>query len=296
MHTSIPASVPSQVRRQGRLRPVLLHARRHSVGVVLVVFLLACLGLSLFAGALGVGDPLSMDPTKVLAAPSWHLPMGTDNLGRNIFARVLYGMKITMLLSMASIAVAALIGTILGLVAGYRRGWGDAVIMRTMDVLFCFPAILLAILIAAVIGPGLRGAIIAIIVATVPGFTRVLRAATLSQSERDYVTAAIVCGARRGRILVRHLLPNVLPNLLVQVTYGLSMAMLLEGGLSFLGVGVQPPMASLGSILRDGSLYVVVSPWGVLFPGVMLSLIILATNLLGDELHAAIDPRLKRRG
>jgi len=255
---------------------------------------LVLLAVLLFLGAVGpflpLGDPTEIGAGPRLGSPSLAFPMGNDELGRNVLPRVVEGIGVTFLLSSVAVAITAVIGTLLGMVAGYLRGFADGVIARIADVLFAFPALLFGLLAAAVLGPGNVSAIVVISTATLPLFIRVVRSVTLSLAEREFVLAAVVSGASTWRVLWVHLLPNVLGAAIVQLTYALSIGMLIESGLSFLGLGVQPPHASLGSLLRLGSVYLTISPWLVLVPGLVLALAIMSVNLLGDAIRNALEP------
>ena len=258
------------------------------------LFGLAALVVLVFLGAAGpflpLGDPTEIGAGPRLGPPSLAFPIGNDELGRNVLPRVIEGIGFTFLLSSVAVAITAVIGTLLGMAAGYLRGFYDGIIARIADILFAFPALLFGLLAAAVLGPGNVSAIIVISTATLPLFIRVVRSITLSFAEREFVLAAVVSGASTWRVLWVHLLPNVLGAAIVQLTYALSIGMLIESGLSFLGLGVQPPSASLGSLLRLGSVYLTVSPWLVLVPGLVLALAIMSVNLLGDAIRNALEP------
>ena len=258
------------------------------------VFGLVVLVILIFLGAVGpflpLGDPTEIGAGPRLGPPNLAFPFGNDELGRNALPRVIEGIGITFLLSSVSVAFTAIIGTLLGMAAGYLHGFYDGVISRIADILFAFPALLFGLLAAAVLGPGNVSAIVVISTATLPLFIRVVRAVTLSFAQREFVLAAVVSGASTWRVLWVHLLPNVLSAAIVQLTYALSIGMLIESGLSFLGLGVQPPSASLGSLLRLGSVYLTVSPWLVLIPGLVLALAIMSVNLLGDAIRNALEP------
>lgn len=258
------------------------------------LFGLVVLVLLVFLGAAGpflpLGDLTEIGAGPRLGPPSLTFPFGNDELGRNVLPRVIEGIGITFLLSSVAVAITAVIGTLLGMAAGYLRGFYDGVIARIADILFAFPALLFGLLAAAVLGPGNVSAIIVISTATLPLFIRVVRSVTLSFADREFVLAAVVSGASTWRVLWVHLLPNVLGAAIVQLTYALSIGMLIESGLSFLGLGVQPPSASLGSLLRLGSVYLTVSPWLVLVPGLVLALAIMSVNLLGDAIRNALEP------
>ena len=258
------------------------------------VFGLVVLVILVFLGAVGpflpLGDPTEIGAGPRLGPPSLTFPFGNDELGRSVLPRVIEGIGFTFLLSSVAVAVTAIIGTLLGMAAGYLHGFYDGIISRIADILFAFPALLFGLLAAAVLGPGNVSAIVVISTATLPLFIRVVRAVTLSFAQREFVLAAVVSGASTWRVLWVHLRPNVLSAAIVQLTYALSIGMLIESGLSFLGLGVQPPSASLGSLLRLGSVYLTVSPWLVLVPGLVLALAIMSVNLLGDAIRNALEP------
>ncbi|CAA9562287.1 MAG: Dipeptide transport system permease protein DppC [uncultured Thermomicrobiales bacterium] len=282
-----------QVRRHSS--PVGRFIRQSPVGAVSALFLLGALGVALVGPLVGVGDPSDISPRSMFASPSRDLPFGADELGRNLLARLVYALRISFALAVASALLAATVGTFLGLVSGFAGGLLDEIIMRFTDVLFAFPTLLLAILIAVIMGPGISGVMLTIVIGTIPVFTRVARGPTLSVREMEYTIAARVSGASSGRILFRHVLPNISTPLLVQLAFTLSGALIAEGALSFLGLGVQPPTPSLGSLLSDGKVYMEVAPWMMLVPGIALAASILAVNLLGDELQRFTDPRNSRR-
>ncbi|GAA0996080.1 ABC transporter permease [Acrocarpospora macrocephala] len=259
-----------------------------------LVFLLALVVLVVVAQVTGLGG----DPEKIVGprlappGPEWWL--GTDSLGRSTLPRVLQGTGTSLLLSAVAVLATAVVATALGVLAGYQGGALNEIVMRVVDVLYSFPAIILAILVAALVNPGLDAAVASIVLVTIPLMTRVVRAAALTVSHRDYVTSAIISGARLPRVLGRHILPNVAGTVAVQGTYALSIGILVEGGLSFLGLGVQPPQASLGVLISEGTVYLTYAPWLLLGPGVVLVLAILSINVLGDGLRDQLDPRTSR--
>jgi peptide/nickel transport system permease protein len=204
---------------------------------------------------------------------------------------VLEGIRATFVIATAAAMATVIVGTFLGLVAAYLGGWVDQIVGRLADVLFAFPALLLALLVSAIVGYGVPGTLLSIVLITVPLVVRVARAAGLTAANRDFVRSAEVSGASRARVLVIHLLPNVAGPMVVQASYVISVGMLIESTMSFLGLGVQAPNASLGSLVRDGSPYLTVAPWLVFIPGGFLAVAITAVNLLGDGLRDALDPR-----
>lgn len=260
----------------------------------LSAFGLAALLLLIFLGIFGPWLPLG-DPTQIaagprLGAPTLQHPFGTDELGRSFLPRVVQGIRATFLLSAVAVLISAVFGTLLGMAAGYFGRAVDIVVARGADILFAFPAILVGLLVAAVLGPGQVSAIAVIAIATLPLLIRVVRSVTLSVAGRGFVTAAEVAGVSALRILLLHILPNVMGAVMVQLTYALSIGMIIESALSFLGLGVQPPEASLGSLLRQGSAYLTIAPWMVLSSGAVLSLAIMSVNLVGDAVRDALEP------
>jgi peptide/nickel transport system permease protein len=222
--------------------------------------------------------------------------MGTDNLGRDTLSRIIYGTRVSIQAGLVSVGFAAIVGTITGLAAGYWRGWVDDLLMRLCDALWSFPGIVLALAIAAALGPGLVNAMIAIGIVFTPVFARLVRGSALSVRERDFVMAARVLGAGDPRIMRLHILPNVMAPVIVQGSLLVALAIIVEATLSFLGLGVQPPEPSWGSMLKAASQYMQVAPWLSFFPGFAIFFTVLGLNLLGDGFRRALDPRLRTRG
>jgi peptide/nickel transport system permease protein len=247
--------------------------------------------VAVFGSWLPLGDPAAVNAGPRLDAPSGRWWAGTDSLGRSVLPRLVEGVRTTFLLAGAAVVVTAALSVVLGMVAAYYRGAVGELISRGADVLFAFPSLLLAILLVAITGPGVSGALISIVLICSPLMVRVVRAASLSVVGRDFVVAARVGGASPVRILLVHVLPNVAGTAVVQATYALSVGMLIESGLSFLGLGLQPPAASLGSLVHEGAVYLPIAPWLVLVPGVLLAMAIMAVNLVGDGLRDALDVR-----
>ncbi len=257
----------------------------------------ACIVALQALGALGAPllpyRPDAQDILARFAAPSLAHWMGTDQFGRDILARVLAGERVLFVVSFVSVAGALTMGGTIGVAAAWIGGSFDTVAMRLMDVLFAFPIILLAIGIIAIIGPGTMGTSLAIAVVYTPIFARVLRSPALVLREADYVTASRAVGARPWRLLMRHVVPNLAPVILVQTSLSLSTAILVEASLSFLGLGTQPPAASLGRMLAEARAVLVFSPWPAVFSGLAILLAALGFNLLGDGLQDRLDPRLR---
>jgi peptide/nickel transport system permease protein len=247
---------------------------------------------AIFAPLLTSLDPSAMKVRLRFRAPSPDFVFGTDMFGRDIFTRVLYGARVSLFVGLAVSVISGLCGAAIGVIAAQFRKL-DAPIMRLMDALMSFPAILLALGIAAALGPRVSSVIAALTVAYVPAGVRIVRAAALVVREMDYVQAARLAGASGLRIIVRHILPNCFSPLLVHLTFIFAYAILAEAALSFLGVGVQPPLASWGNIIAEGRDYATEAWWVMLFPGIAISLAALGMNLLGDALRDVLDPRLK---
>ncbi|MBI1386772.1 MAG: ABC transporter permease subunit [Rhizobiales bacterium] len=240
-------------------------------------------------------SPTAMSFTTVFQPPSLAHPFGTDSLGRDVFTRVLYGARVSLLISGAGVAAALLIGTAIGMTAAYAGGLYDLVVMRIMDLLFSFPAFVLALFLMVVIGFGVVNVSIAIALVYVPIFARLAHNLTLSVREEAYVQAARVMGQPVPRLLAREILPNIAAPLMVQASISLAFGIIIEAGLSFLGLGVQPPTPSLGVIMADGQEYFRRAPWVLTLSGLGICFALLGLNLLGDGVRDMVDPRLRRR-
>jgi peptide/nickel transport system permease protein len=236
-------------------------------------------------------DPLAMEMRDRLLPPSAAHLFGTDDFGRDILSRIIYGARISLQVGMIAVGIAGSIGITLGLVAGYFGGFIDGLIMRVMDVIFAFPAILLAITIMALLGPSTANVMIAIGIVYIPIFARIVRGTTLALKALDYVEAARACGSTAWRILWGHILPGTWGEITVQVTLSLAYAILAEAALSFLGLGTQPPEPSWGSMLSFGREWVREAPWFSFFPGLAIFITVLSLNLVGDGWRDALDPR-----
>jgi len=264
-----------------------------SVGVtvtVMVILLIAMVVLGLLEPFLPAAEfkAVASGPRRV--GPSTEYLLGTDNLGRSVLARVIEGVRLTFLLSFTAVVGAGILGTFIGMAAAWYRGWFDLLVARLADVLFAFPALIFGLIIAAILGPGSLSAIIAIFFIVLPTMIRVVRSAAMTVVNRDFVIVAQIAGASTWRVLIRHVLPNVASVTIVQMAYLLSIGMILESGLSFLGLGVQPPASSLGALLREGSAFMNIAPWMVLAPGAVQTVAILSVNYLGDAARGIIEP------
>jgi peptide/nickel transport system permease protein len=238
-------------------------------------------------------DPLRQDLANLLAPPSMMHLLGTDNVGRDILARVIWGARVSLIAGSGSVAIAVSAGCVLGLAAGYWRGLVDDVVMRVMDAVLSFPALVLALALGAVLGAGLGSVLIALGVVYAPTFARLMRGQVLSIRTREYVDAARLLGAPDWRILVRHVLPNAAAPIVVQASLSVAFAILAEASLSFLGLGVQPPEPSWGSIINAGRGYLQQAPWMVFGPGAALFVTVLSLNFVGDAVRDALDPRTR---
>ncbi|HRY29644.1 MAG TPA: ABC transporter permease [Elusimicrobiota bacterium] len=248
--------------------------------------------LALLAPVLVAMDPLQQDVVQRLRPPSWSHWMGTDDLGRDVFSRVLFGTRISLVVGIVAVGLALLIGTSAGLVAGFYGGWVDTLFMRLIDVLLCFPAIFLILMVIAFLEPNILNVVVIIGLTSWMGLARLVRGECLSLRERDFMSAARALHLSTPRLLFVHLLPNVASPVLVAATLGVGGAILTESALSFLGLGVQPPTASWGNILAVGKDYIHIAWWLSLFPGLAILVTVLAFNLLGEGLRDVLDPRM----
>lgn len=251
---------------------------------------------AVFAPLLAPYSPRAQNANEALQGISASHPLGTDQLGRDVLSRLVYGARVSMGIAFGAVAFGAAIGIPLGLLAGFFRGILDEVIMRLMEVLLAFPGLIFALALVATLGPSVRNLVIAIGIGSVPGLARLVRSTTLSVRELDYVTAARAVGAGNMRILFKHVWPNCMASVIVATTLGMGFAVLAEAGLSFLGVGVRPPTASWGSMLTFAFQYLRLDPLLSIVPGMAIFLLVLAFNLVGDGLRDALDPRLKGVG
>ena len=280
--TSRPASRPRAKRRR-----LTLSARAGAS--LLAVIVLAAVAPVLFTRA----NPEQVDIVARLAPPSRGHPLGTDNIGRDLLARLVYGSRVSLLVALISVGGAVLIGVTLGLLAGYYGRWAEAGIMRGVDVFLAFPAILLALALIAVLGAGVPSVIIALVLVFWTQYARVVHGATLAEREKNYVEAARAIGAGDGRILVRHILPNIISPIIILATLGMGTAVVAESTLSFLGMGVQPPTPSWGWTLAFGTRYLRDAPHIATFSGLVIMATVLGFNLLGDGIRDLLDPKFR---
>jgi dipeptide transport system permease protein len=256
--------------------------------------------LAIFADLIALHPPGLTNNDAFLMPPYWQAggssryPLGTDAIGRDILSRLIYGARLSLLIGIVVVTIAVVIGTALGLVAGFFRGVVEMAILRLMDILLTLPSLLLAVVIVAILGPGMMNAMLAVAVVVLPHYVRIARAAVISETSKDYVTAARVSGAGPLRLMLKEVLPNCMAPLIVQATLGISTAILDAAALGYLGLGAQPPLPEWGTMLADAREFVLRAWWVVTFPGLMILLAVLAFNLVGDGLRDALDPKLRR--
>lgn len=268
----------------------LLRNKLAIVGMIILGVFLLC---ALFAPLIAPYDPLVQRLVLRRQPPSRLHPFGLDDLGRDILSRIIFGAQLSLRVGVLSVSLAIILGTLLGLVSGYLGGWVDNLIMRLMDIALAFPAMLLAIAIVAILGPGLMNMLIAIALVSTPTYARLVRSQVLSVKAQDYILAARAIGVTHSRILFRNILPNSITPIIVQGTLGIATAILDAAGLSFLGLGAQPPTPEWGAMLGEGRFSMFTAPHIIIFPGLAIMLTVLGFNLLGDGLRDALDPRLR---
>jgi peptide/nickel transport system permease protein len=257
--------------------------------VVLLIFIM----IAIFAPLIAPYNPYDNDVANALMQPSKAHWLGTDALGRDTLSRVIYGARTSLMIGLSVVAISTLIGVILGVVAGYYGGWVYTIIMRLIDAYMAFPMIILALVVATALGGGMKNVIVALSVAMMPGYARLMCGQALSLKENDYITAERSIGAKNLRIMIRHILPNCMSPLIVMVTMMLGAVILAEAGLSFLGVGITPPTAAWGSMVNDGRPYLLSQPALSFAPGIAIMLVVYAFNMVGDGLRDALDPSLR---
>jgi peptide/nickel transport system permease protein len=289
-----PVVVDASKRRVGSLWNDSFRGIKRDRGAMVGFTVITMMALAaIFAKYLAPYDPIQIDASSILSPPSSQHILGTDHLGRDIFSRLLFGGQLSLQIGIISVGIALSTGLILGLIAGYYGKVLDGVILRVMDVLLAFPGILFALSIIAILGPGLQNVMIAVGIADIPLFTRVVRASILATKYNLYVDAARVAGCRDLRIMTSHILPNALASVIVVATLEIATAILIGGSLSFLGLGVQPPTAEWGNMVAEGREYLRDNWWVSAFPGVTIMVAVLAITVLGDGMRDALDPKRK---
>lgn len=295
LQTTTIAQMPSQPLRE--FWGYFIANKGALAGLVIVVGVLL---IALFAPLIAPHAPDLTNNAVFLKPPFWQqggsigYPLGTDAIGRDILSRLIYGARLSLVIGIAVVALSVIVGTILGLTAGYFRGIFEIAVMRLMDIILTLPSLLLAIVIVAILGPGLMNAMLAVSIVVLPHYVRITRAAVISETARDYVTAARMSGASDIRLMFNEILPNCTAPLIVQASLGISTAILDAAALGFLGLGAQPPLPEWGTMLADAREFVLRAWWVVTFPGLAILITVLAFNLLGDGLRDAFDPKLKR--
>jgi len=282
----VPVVLPARVRWARPLRRV-LHSAVVLVGAACALLIILA---AVFAAQLAPAPPDEQNFDLIESRPGWKALFGTDRFGRDVLSRVIYGSRISLYVASSSIGVAMLLGGALGLAAGFRGGAWDNAINRVMDVFFSIPGLLLAVGIAAMRGPGVNSAVLAIAILYTPLFARVMRGPVLAEREKEYVEAIRALGATRWVVALKHVLPNVMSPFVVQGTVALSQAILIEASLSYLGLSAQPPTPSWGNMLNEGRTYLETAPWISVFPGIAIMITVLAFNLMGDGLRDILDP------
>ena len=272
---------------------MLRQLRRNPIAIIGAIVLAAEIIIAIGAPVVAPYDPMYQDFSVPLQGPSRAHLFGTDDTGRDILSRVIFGARISLRVGFIAVAIGAGIGVALGIVSGFYSGFVDTLLMRLTDLLLAFPGLLLALAIVAVLGPGLFNVMVAVGVGGIPVYIRLARASTLSTRERDYVLAARSIGCRDRRIMFRYIMPNVIPPIIVLATLGVAGAILTAASLSFIGVGAQPPTPEWGAILTLGRQYLQQAWWFTFFPGVAIMITVLAVNMVGDALRDALDPKLR---
>ena len=281
----------------GRTRALWATILRKPLGAAAVVVIGVIVLMAVFADVLAPYDPLDAKPEVRLAAPSWDHPFGTDDIGRDVLSRIIYGARISLWVGLLAVGIGTIVGMIIGLACGYWEGRLDLVTQRVMDAVQAIPGLVLALAIVSVLKPNTTNAMLAIAVVIIPGNSRIVRGAVLAAKQNRYVEAAQAMGGGHPRIIITHILPNVTAPILVIGSIWLGNAILIEASLSFLGLGTQPPIPSWGLMLSStGRAFMEQAPWLAIFPGLAISLAVLGFNLLGDTLRYAWDPKLRRNG
>lgn len=275
-----------------RIRKMIYRLRRRPAAAIGGMILLVFVVVAIFAPLIAPADPNEISQNR-RAAPSLDHVFGTDELGRDVLSRVIYGAQVSLRVGLVSIAIALVAGSILGVVAALFGGWIDGIIMRFMDIMLAFPGILLAIAIVAILGPSIFNVMIAVGIEAIPVYTRTARASALTVKELEYVVGARALGAGRAQIIFRHILPNIAAPLIVLATVGVAGSILAAAGLSYLGLGAQAPTAEWGAMLSSARTYLRDSWWMATFPGLAIMLVVLALNLFGDGLRDILDPRIQ---
>lgn len=286
-----PPVLPAK--EEGPIRDIWLSFRRNRLAMVGLIIISLFILMAIFAPFLAPYDYKEQELINRLKAPSGQHWFGTDDLGRDLFSRIIFGARISLWVGFSSVVGSIIIGTFLGILAGFYGKWLDMIISRGFDILLAFPSMLLAIAIVAVLGPSLQNALVAIAIVNIPVYGRLVRSKVLSLKTEEYITAARAVGMKNSGILWHHILPNSLTPIIVQGTLGIATAIIEAAALGFLGLGAQPPAPEWGKMLSDSRQFIQTAPWTVIFPGVSIMLTVLGFNLMGDGLRDAMDPKMK---
>lgn len=287
----VTPKAPKQTRLWVESISRILKSKTSLIGLLIIILLLV---VAAIAPMIATHDPEIQQVLDRYQPPSSQHYLGTDELGRDIFSRIVYGTRISLQIGVIAVGISLIVGVLLGGIAGFFGRWLDMIIMRLIDIMMAFPSILLAIAMVAVLGPGLTNAMIAVGIVGIPHFARIVRSTVLSVKETEYIESARAIGVKNKRILFRHVLPNCMAPIIVQTTLSVGTAILDAAGLSFLGLGAQPPDPEWGAMLSDGRAALQSAPWVVAFPGMAIFLFVLGFNLFGDGLRDALDPRMKQ--
>jgi len=277
-------------RRVGRARSFVGAILRNRGAVIGLAIVLVLIAVAILAPWIAPYDPLKMGAGRRLQPPSWAHPFGTDEFGRDMLSRIIFGSRLTLTVGTVAVSISATTGLLVGMIGGYVGGWPERLLMRSVDVLFSFTEVLIALAAVAILGPSLQNAVIAVGVAAIPFYARIAYAQVMIEKNRPYFEAAVSTGAGHFRLIFRHLLLNVLPPMIVVATLGMSTSILGAAGLSFLGLGAQPPFPEWGLMLALGRDYITLAPWITTIPGVAIAVTVLGFNLLGDGIREGIDP------
>lgn len=280
-------------RKNSRLREIWFQLKKNKLAVVALIILIILIIVAILAPVIAPYHYAEQHPKDSYAPPSAKYLLGTDKLGRDIFSRLIYGSRYSLSMGVIAVAIAAVIGITVGSVAGYYGGWVDNLLMRFLDVYQSIPMFLLCVTLAAILGPSLRNAIIALGICTVPGYARIMRATVLTVREKEYIEAEKAINAKDPRIILKHIIPNAMAPIIVEITMGVGSCILSGASLSFIGLGAQAPISEWGAMISDARSVMREAPQLSLYPGICVMLAVLSCNLLGDGLRDALDPRLK---
>ena len=295
--TGMPVGIAGTVEKRSRGLALWKTFKRKPVGVIAGFLIVLLVVTAILADVLAPYDPLDARPERRLTAPGWEYWFGTDDIGRDVLSRVIYGARISLWVGLLAVGIGTFAGTVIGLISGYWEGWLDLMLQRVMDAVMAIPGLILALAIVSVLTPSTTNAMLAIAMVIIPGNSRIVRGAVLSAKQNPYVEAARALGCPHLRIIASHILPNVTAPILIIASIWLGNAILIEASLSFLGLGTQPPTPSWGLMLSStGRAFMEQAPWLAIFPGLAIGLAVLSFNLFGDTLRDVWDPKLRQRG